>query len=129
MTFETLKAMSKDYSVFIKKNHSITEIKLCLEKTLNCSLKEVISQEGIIYSTKFLGLNISLQDEIDYIDDVIRFSEYGYEIIFDYIRNEFIGYYSNEWRELVSIIIADILSKKLKSDCIAVRNLHTILSR
>ncbi len=121
--------MGTNYSVFIKTEKSLTEVKSCLENFLNSTLERSESDLWEIYGTILFGLNIGLVVGVDYEDDFIPLSQYDYEITIDYIRPDFTGYYNGEWDKSAAVIIADGLSKKLYCECIVVRDLVEIIDK
>ena len=87
-----------------------------LEAILNCKLEYTVNRRQY-HSAKVLGLGISLVHPIPYDDDVIRFSEYDYEIMVEYI-GAFDRSYSNKYRRIATIVLADMVSRNLNCECL-----------
>jgi hypothetical protein len=122
--------MSTSFSLFLKTEKPITEVKTCLERILNCPLEQSTYTDLECYFAILLGLSIALHSDVDYDDDYgITFSQYNYQIMADYIKPSFYGEYRGEWEPSVLIIIADMLYKDLNCECIVVRNLSTVLTK
>lgn len=119
--------MSTDYSVFVKSEAKNAEIRFSLEKILNCELQRTAYSEEI-YSAEIMGLRVSLIGSVDYEDDLIRFSEYDFEITID-STGAFDRQYSDPFKSIASIVIANMLSIELSCECIAVENVHSIIDR
>ncbi len=120
--------MSVSYSVLVKKKNSLESLKNCLQKFLNSPLEKVDSTDYEIYSTEVLGTGVSLFASVAYEDDAIEFSEYDYEVSFDYL-GKYDKAVSDKWLTTLSIIIANLISRELQCECIATENLHTILQK
>jgi hypothetical protein len=118
--------MSSDYSVFVENKTSTSKVRNGLEEIVNHPLRLVASEAEEIYSVEFLGLGISLFAGVSYEDDNIEFSKYDHQIMIDY-KGLFDKGYSDQFRSIVSIIIASMLSTRLRCECIAVENVHSII--
>ncbi len=122
--------MSELNSVFIKANLPISEIKLCLEKILNCQLIKVDDVDWEIYSTSLIGLQISLLKAIDFEDDrELNFSEFSYYIDIDYSRSAFKIDYASDWQLMTSIVLGNMISGSLNCECLVVKNMQRLIER
>ncbi|MCB1024493.1 MAG: hypothetical protein KDB79_08885 [Acidobacteria bacterium] len=116
--------MSVDYNIYIWNHEPSFVIKACLEEILNCPLK-VGDQYWEAYSTKLLGLSIELfkEDEVDLKDrdeTYPAFYHFPYRISVDYVRGDLQRQLGWDWRHLSSMIIANMLSARLRCKCVAV---------
>lgn len=121
--------MSESYSVFINKKASLNEIKACLENILNSTLNNEGS-EWDIYITNILGLEIMLLEAVGYEEeeeDDIKLSDYSYYVSVDYLPHAFDEIYIDDWRMLTSIIIGNMISKRLNCKCLVLKNMQKII--
>lgn len=122
--------MSESNSVFIKTNLNLSEIKLCLEKILNCQLKKVENVDWEIYSISLIGLQISLLEAVDFDDDrELNFSEFSCYVDIDYIRNAFEIGYESDWRRMTSIVLGNMISRNLNCECLVVNDMQRLVER
>jgi hypothetical protein len=127
--------MSTSYSIFIKTPYSLAEVKSCLEKILNCSMEQSPHTEDEFYYVRLLGLGINLdgdltyEGELTYKDDILPFSQYNYEIGFDYIPRFYLRDYRHDWTIMFSTVVADMVSMNLHCECVVVRNMAVVLNR
>jgi len=108
--------MSVNYSIFVKKPELTRTVKLALEQILNCELKLGKTGRRNFYGVRLLGLYINLIDNVPFSDDVIRFSQYGHQITVDFINGAFNKSYAQDLEQMASILIANMLSIKLKTE-------------
>jgi hypothetical protein len=121
--------MGVDYSIYIRTEKPLSEVKSCLEKILNCSLEQSPYSDSEHYYTILLGLGVGLigpKREDDFFFEELH---YDYLILLDYLTPSFYGYYKGEWEPSFLIIIADLLYKNLACECIVERNSDTILAK
>src|SRR5215813_3545497 len=121
--------MSVDYSIFIKKPETTDRIISALEKAVDHKIELIHSDQPRYFGATLLGLDISLIDEVSYDDHVIHFSQYGHEIMVEFINGAFDPGYANDWELMTAKILANMLSLDLKIECIVVKNTETIVER
>lgn len=122
--------MSESYSVFVRKAICFPEIKATLEEITNVPLERTESTDWEIYSAQLLGFSIALLEASDYEDDgELEFSRYSYQIHVELIPKAFEIRYESDWRLMGTLIIGSMVSRKLNCECIAVRNMDTLLER
>jgi hypothetical protein len=80
-------------------------------------------------SVSLLGLDITLIDDVPYDDHVIPFSQYGHEIMVEFISGAFDRGYANDWELMTATILANMISLDLKVECIVVKNNETIVEK
>lgn len=122
--------MSESNSIFIKKDVPISEIKLCLEKILNCQLEKVCDVDWELYSTCLFGLHIALFEANDFVNDrELNLSQFNFLVDLNYLRGEFNEEYESEWRRMASIILGNIISRNLNCECLVVTNMESMVER
>jgi len=122
--------MSESNSVFIKTNVSISEVKICLEKIINCQLEKVNDVDWELYSTCLFGLDIALFEATDFEDDrELNLSQFNYLVSIEYLRGTFDIEYEFDWRRMASIVLGNIISKKLSCECLIVHNMESVVER
>lgn len=122
--------MSVIYSIHIRTEQPLSEVKACLEKILNCQLKQSEYRPAREhYYAILLGLGVGLMAP-EYVDE-FYFEEVRYDFLIqvDYLTPSFYGNYKGEWEPSFLIIIADLLYKNLTCECLVVRNSDTILAK
>jgi hypothetical protein len=118
--------MSINYSVFVNNKQGVDSVVLGLEAILNCKLVRKTVDRKEYCSTILLGLGISLAFPVTLEDDgVINFSEYDYEIMVEY-TGLFDHQYSYEYCRIVTIVLAEMVSRKLDCECLATENLDRL---
>lgn len=117
--------MSTSYTIFVKNKEEKTVVISGLELILNCRLNYTFNHEEY-HSTIVMGLGISLLNSIPYDDDEIKYSDFDYEIMIEY-KGLFDNEYSNDFRRIATLVLADMISQNLKCECLAVENLTEIL--
>src|SRR5690349_8362116 len=119
--------MSVSYSIFVKSKEEKSTVTSCLESILNCRLDYTFNREEY-YSATVMGLGISLLSSVPYDDDEITYSNFNYEIMIEY-KGLFGKEYSNDFRHMTTIVLAEMISLNLKCECIAVEDLTKVLGK
>lgn len=119
--------MSMSYEILIKNKEPIELVVSGLEAILGCTLKHSIGRRREYHSAVVLGLGISLVNPVPYDDDdEIKFSGYDFEIMIEY-KGEFDSVYSNDFRRIATIVLANMVSQNLHCECLALENLTRVL--
>jgi hypothetical protein len=120
--------MSTDYSVFVRSRQPVEAVVSGLEKILNCTLSYTKARKHY-YSAKVFGLGISLVYPISYEDshDEFKFSDYDFEVQVQY-AGWFDKEYSHEFQRAAAVVLANMISRHLKCDSLALEDLGRILA-
>jgi len=130
--------MSQSFKVFIKSALDVSIVRDALERSLNIKLVGEADDNppGFYHwSTDTLGLNLWFCDGHDYVEDSIDFPAYRYEIdiCWNGVSLEWNGgldkEYSDQWRHDFAVVVANILSKRLNCECIAVKDVFSIIAK
>jgi hypothetical protein len=120
--------VSVSYNVFIKTEASIEAAVLVLESIVNCRLVHSKHDDTDYYSGEVFGVGISLVNNVTFEDDgEIEFSKYNLEVMIEY-HGQFDKELSYDFQRPASIVIANMISRRLRCECIAVENMGTVLA-
>jgi len=110
--------MSTSYSIYVRIDQPHELVVRGLQEIVGRPLIEVVNRRTY-FTAKVLGVEISLVYPIPYQDDVIAYSKYSYEIMIEY-DGSFDSTYSNSYRKIISIVLAEMVSRHFNCECLAV---------
>lgn len=121
--------LGSSYSIFIKTDKSILHVRSQVEDLLNSNLEQSPYDDNEHFCTKLLGLSVGLL-HCDYEDcSEIKFSDFNFELMADYIKPMFINNYKGKWDITFLIVLADALSKHLHCECLVIKDVGQIITR
>lgn len=119
--------MSVSYTILIKNKQPTNMIVSAIESILNCHLTRIFNREEY-HSAVVLGVGISLVSLVPYDDDEIKYSDYDFEIMIEY-KGAFDRIYSNDFRRMTSIVLANMVFRNLNCECLALEDLTVVLAK
>lgn len=116
--------MSIVYSVFVNKDISMIELAKEMAEILG-KKPELVENMDLMEPVRFkvLGLDIRLLTSQDYENNTdLRLAEFDYQIYVDYFPNEFNDIYADPFQRLFSVVLGNMLTKRLSCETLILRN-------
>lgn len=121
--------MAVEFQVFVKTESSFGEFVTSLNPIFSHALVKVPDVEWELYRGALLGVEISVYEAIDYVDDrEMDFTAYDCVINFDCIPGFVDRTYSLDWQRSLSIAVASIVFNRLKCECMVVEDMKLLVA-